>query len=278
MDITIAQRAMAAYKHVTSTVLNQPDGSPLLKALDNAGVFDILDLISLTRQQVHSLSYDDNGTMRPVAAAPRNKIITFVAYINYQNNHGTPIGNDYFSVTEAQYDNFRGTEYLRPGNSDLLYPDVQLIQTNTPRVLEKPIDRNNHDNNRGMFMGINPNTKKESIMDISDTKPNIIDAQIMAPPNTEHDNNGMEQHCSRDNGKEIIMGNIIDEQGMVRVGHNKLPFEDDIHGERGQGNPDNVRHQIPIDHIREQQTTIKLFPTASPPPKPPPPKPPPHPC
>ena len=78
MAITITQRAMAAYKH-TSTVLNQPDGSPLLKALDNSGVLDILDLLSLTLQHVHSLSYDDNGTMRPVATATRNKIITFVA-------------------------------------------------------------------------------------------------------------------------------------------------------------------------------------------------------
>ena len=101
MALTIAQRAMAAYKHVTSIILNQLDGSPLLVALNNAGVFDILDLIGLTRQQVHSLSYDDNGTMKPVATATRNKIITFVAYINYQNNNGPPIGADYFSVTEA---------------------------------------------------------------------------------------------------------------------------------------------------------------------------------
>ncbi len=190
MDTTIEQRAMAAYKHVTSNILNQPEGSPLLTALNNAGVFDISDLISLTGQQVHSLSYDDNGTMKPVAVAPRNRVITFVAYINYRNNHGTPIGNDYLSVTEAQYDNFRGTEYLRSGNSDLLYPDV---------------------NTRIMLKGINPTPKQDGIMDISDTEP--------IPPTTEHDNNGMEQHSSCDNGKEIIMGNILDEQGMVCVWH-----------------------------------------------------------
>ena len=68
-------------------------------------------------------------------------------------------------------------------------------------------------------MGLNPTTKIESIMAISDTKPNIIDAHIMASPTTEHDNNGMEQHHSCDNGKEIIMGNILDEQGMVCVWH-----------------------------------------------------------
>ena len=84
------------------------------------------------------------------------------------------------------------------------------------------------------------------------------------------------------------MGNILDEQGMVCVWHmpifylppithTELPFKDDIHGERGQENPDTVSHQIPLDIIREQQT-IKLFLTASPPPKPPTPEPPPHPC
>ncbi len=88
--------------------------------------------------------------MKPVAVAPRNKIITFVAYINYRNNHGTPIGNDYLSVTEAQYDNFRCTEYLRSGNSDLSYPDV---------------------NTRIMLKGINPTPKQDGIMDISDTYP-----------------------------------------------------------------------------------------------------------
>ncbi len=124
MDTTIEQRSMVDYKHVTSNILNQLEGSPLLTALNNAGVFDISDLISLTGQQVHSLSYDDNGTMRPVPVAPRNRVITFVAYINYRNNHGTPIGNDYLSVTADQYDNFRCTEYLRSGNSDLSYPDV----------------------------------------------------------------------------------------------------------------------------------------------------------
>ncbi len=267
MDITIAQRAMAAYKHVTSTVLNQPDGSPLLKALDNAGVLDILDLLSLTRQQVHSLSYDDNGTMKPVAVAPRNKIITFVAYINYRNNHGTPIGNDYLSVTEAQYDNFRCTEYLRSGNSDLSYPDV---------------------NTRIMLKGINPTPKQAGIMDISDTE--------LIPPTTEHDNNGMEQHCSRDDNNElimdrddnneIIMDNTLDEHGKVcdwhmpisYVTHHDLPAKG-IHDERGYENPDTVSQQIPLDVIRKQQT-IQLFPieppSTAPPPEPPPPEPPPR--
>jgi hypothetical protein len=163
MDTTIEQRAMAAYKHVTSNILNQLEGSPLLTALNNAGVFDISDLISLTGQQVHSLSYDDNGTMRPVPVAPRNRVITFVAYINYRNNHGTPIGNDYLSVTGDQYDNFRCTEYLRSGNSEISYPDV---------------------NTRIMLKGINPSPKQAGIMDISEI--NNVDEDI--GDNIEEDN------------------------------------------------------------------------------------------
>ncbi len=126
-------------------------------------------------------------------------------------------------------------------------------------------------------------------MNLSDIEPNIIDARIMAPPNTDHDISGMKQHHSRDTGKEIIMVSIIEQRGMVHVwhmpifyfppvNHNELPLEDDIHGERGQENPNDVRHPILFDNICEQQATIKLFPTASPPPKPPPPKPPPHRC
>ena len=113
---------------------------------------------------------------------------------------------------------------------------------------------NNHDNSRGMFVGIICDTGNKIIVDISNTEPNIIDEQ----------------------GMVHVWHRLL--FGLPPVSHTEPPLEDDIPGERRWVNLDNVWHTIFFDKICEQYATIKLFPTASPPPEPPPPEPPPHRC
>ncbi len=57
-------QCMAAFEHITHTVMEQTDGSPLLKALANSGIDNIYGLLSLNKQQIDALKYNDSGMMK----------------------------------------------------------------------------------------------------------------------------------------------------------------------------------------------------------------------
>ncbi len=101
-----------AFIHITQTTMDQPAGSPLAMALDNSQVNDILFLITLTKEQIAALKYDDNGTLTPLGPGPRNEITTFIAYLCHCIRIGMPVGNDYLSVTQEELDNYSVIEYM----------------------------------------------------------------------------------------------------------------------------------------------------------------------
>ena len=105
-------QCMAAFEHITHTVMEQTDGSPLLKALATYGIDNIYGLLSLDRQHIAALKYDDSGTRKFLAVAYRNRVTAFVAYVCHRTRIGTPIGTDYLSVTADEFDEYRGTAYL----------------------------------------------------------------------------------------------------------------------------------------------------------------------
>ncbi len=118
MDTTIEQRAMAAYKHVTSIVLDQPDGSPLLKALATSGINNIYGLLSLDGKNIAALNYDHNGTKKFPNCCDQNRVTAFVAYVCHRISIGTPIGTNYLSVTADDFNEYRGTAYLVDKNQN----------------------------------------------------------------------------------------------------------------------------------------------------------------
>ena len=75
---TRKQKAEPDLKHLINVIMNQHDGSPITQALDNLGVVDTFNMISLERQQIKTMSYDDNGTTMAVNAATRNKVTIFI--------------------------------------------------------------------------------------------------------------------------------------------------------------------------------------------------------
>ncbi len=104
MDTTIEQRAMAAYKHVTSIVLDQPDGSPLLKALAYSGIDNIYDLLCLNQQQIDALEYDDSGTMKLLDNKSKVAIVILKAHVWHRRLNGNCIYNNYLSVMPEGFD------------------------------------------------------------------------------------------------------------------------------------------------------------------------------
>ncbi len=105
-------QCMAAFEHITHTVMEQTDGSPLLKALAKSKIDNIYALLCLDQQQIDAQEYDDSGTRKFLAVAYRNRVTAFVAYVCHRTRIGTPIGTDYLSVTADEFDEYRGTAYL----------------------------------------------------------------------------------------------------------------------------------------------------------------------
>jgi hypothetical protein len=101
-----------AFEHITRNVMWQEDGDPLLKALTNAGIDDINSLLILDAKEIDGLKYDDNGTMTLLGPGYKNLITIFVAYVRHRILDGTPIGNDYLSVTAGEFDKYQITDYL----------------------------------------------------------------------------------------------------------------------------------------------------------------------
>jgi hypothetical protein len=125
-----------AFEHITRNVMWQEDGDPLLKALANAGIDDILSLLILDEQQIDELKYDDSGTMTSLAPGHKNMVTIFLAYVCHRIIIGNPIiGNDYLSVTDADFEEYRQTDYM----------DLMMAAPTNPKA---------HDAVAGFFKGI----------------------------------------------------------------------------------------------------------------------------
>ena len=91
----------------------QEDGDPLLKALANTGIDDILSLLILDEQQIDELKYDDNGTMTLLAPGHKNMVTIFLAYVCHHILIGNPIMDDYLSVMPEEFEAYCGNDYLK---------------------------------------------------------------------------------------------------------------------------------------------------------------------
>ena len=104
MTATTYAQYMAAFKHITHTIMRQDDGSPLLRALANSGIDNIYDLLCLNRQQIDALEYDDSGTRKYLGDGSKVKIVILKAHLWHQRLNGNRIYNDYLSVTPEGFD------------------------------------------------------------------------------------------------------------------------------------------------------------------------------
>ena len=104
MAATTYAQYMAAFKHITHTIMEQDDGSPLLKALANSGIDNIYDMLTLKDQQINALEYDDSGTMKLLDNGSKNAIVILKAHVWHRRLNGTRIYNDYLSVTPEGFD------------------------------------------------------------------------------------------------------------------------------------------------------------------------------
>jgi len=93
--------------HVVSNVLRQPSDDPLVRALDGAGINEIMDLLTLDHHTRNALTYElDDGTVKPLPLGYKNLLRVHKLFADYCQANGTPI-EDWTAVTKRDFDEFR---------------------------------------------------------------------------------------------------------------------------------------------------------------------------
>ncbi len=289
MDTTIEQRAMAAYKHVTSIVLDQPDGSPLLKALATSGINNIYGLLSLDGKNIAALNYDHNGTKKFLNCCDQNRVHAFVAYVCHRTRAGTPIRTNYLSVTMDDFNAYRRTAYLVDTNhSNTLTENDRVADflADTRRsssLFRRPIVFDNKEDTHGTgAMTNNP-------------EPLIAQADIIGEENIP--DNGKDTCDTKTATRDMAAYKHVTSTVIHQPDGSPLLQESTGHG----NSPETVRHEPnhmdlqksilalkehnkdlgrsynKIKHSKEYKPTVFLVATLWQP-EPPPPEPPPHHC
>jgi hypothetical protein len=106
---------MAAFNHITQNVLANAN---VTKALREDGVKEIGVLISLSDAQVEDLTYLDPDPNNPTAYCLKKGEIglikSFIHFVHYRDEIGNPIGDDWRSITQYEFDQFCcKTKYTR---------------------------------------------------------------------------------------------------------------------------------------------------------------------
>jgi len=96
-------KVTAAFDHVLNVVFGVLKDDPLYKALVKSGDTDIRDIISLDETDIGSLTYDKSATEIDLPLSRRDKALLhiFKCYILHRNLIGSPIGEDWVSITQG---------------------------------------------------------------------------------------------------------------------------------------------------------------------------------
>ena len=104
----------AALVHVLKEVFDLDDDDPLSKSLSEQHLTDIRDLMSYSFEQVQEFTYkDDTGASIPVPTHQLNLFRILQEYIVHRQTQGDPIGDDWTSITQEQFNEYRvSSDYL----------------------------------------------------------------------------------------------------------------------------------------------------------------------
>jgi hypothetical protein len=112
-----------AFNHVLDTVLDRGDSSSLKNSLNEGGITDIFDLITIMNDVIDNLTYEDPNDMiyYPVKKGDKMLLRCFLAY---QQSLEAATGDVYYkAITQANFDSYRISPAYR---AHLYQPDPTL--------------------------------------------------------------------------------------------------------------------------------------------------------
>lgn len=128
----------AIFDRVMKDVIGFGDDDLLVKALDNAGVVSVPDLLALTDGQIDTLVFDDGTGPRTPSLADRNKLRILRAWNPYlQGIQGARRVDwlDLATVNEDEWDEYRVATYVPPG---VIPPAAPPTASNVHPVAQGP--------------------------------------------------------------------------------------------------------------------------------------------
>ncbi len=95
------------FVHVLTNILKQPTDGPLFRSLEEAGINEVYDLLTLDHQSQNILTYtSDDGTVKSLPLGYKNLIRVLKIFADYCQDTGVPI-DDWTAVTKKDFDEFR---------------------------------------------------------------------------------------------------------------------------------------------------------------------------
>jgi len=107
-------KAREAFDYVVNVVFQVSKEGPLYRALEKSGDTDIRDMISLRNPDIESLTYDRSDTEKgiPLMRGDKNLLCIFQYYILYHHSIGDPIGQDFWSISTEDFEDYWLGHYL----------------------------------------------------------------------------------------------------------------------------------------------------------------------
>jgi hypothetical protein len=131
----------AAFIHITDNILANKN---VTKALIEDGIRNISSLLSLQDNDIDELTHLDSDPNNPVTYSLRKGekglIKTFIHFVHYHDEIGNPIGDDWLSIDQDDFDQFRcNIKYTRcfaslAGLGRTTSPITSTAPTSTPKT------------------------------------------------------------------------------------------------------------------------------------------------
>ena len=144
------QEAQAAFNHVLDNVIGCGDNSPLKSALQHEGFDDIFALITISDEDIDSLSYKDPSNASsfiPIPGGDKNLVRIFRHYVIHRNASGDLINDNWIGITQTDFDAFRVdptflATFVEQARSSPQEPSAPVSIASTGTKKQPPADLN----------------------------------------------------------------------------------------------------------------------------------------
>jgi hypothetical protein len=134
-------QATDIFQYVLKTVMQLQETDPLYISMQQNGVTNIFDLVSINTSEINMFTYkDDAGTVHPLKRGDIGLFRAFIGFILYRANTGNPINDaDWLNVTVGEFNAFRISPDFIASNSGMTTTAPATRMANptsvpTPRV------------------------------------------------------------------------------------------------------------------------------------------------
>jgi hypothetical protein len=139
------EQSKNAFEYIITVVFGLTPTDPLVLVLAADQIEDIEEFLSLHPRQIEALSLVDatTGTATPVRKPWRNLIHAFQQYLIHQEQIGVPIGENWTSLTQEEFDAYRhSSAYVASQNGTTVAPPAIPMVTQaaspTPSASSSP--------------------------------------------------------------------------------------------------------------------------------------------